>query len=166
MRPNCSVNPVTLQSLALSLLLLATWSPKDQPGVNSWPLAEQTTAARTPLTRDQLARIERTLKELALLSRRDPSYCEWLSGLSDARSIASEAALMDAHPGVRAALATGSLSSRAFVEIVFALVIAGMAHEGRRSGIVPQQPVPTPSNLAFYAANQDQIDRILALDPC
>ncbi|MBK6459149.1 MAG: hypothetical protein IPF87_24260 [Gemmatimonadetes bacterium] len=159
-----------VRSLVFALLagapVAAPLAAHAQGGVNSWPIAEQEAAVKTPLAVDRLAQLERAFTALAALAKRDPSFCTWLANTGDATSIAQEVATLNVHKGVRAALAGASMAPRDFVEVSLALAMAGMAHEARASGMRPPQPVPPAASVAFYAANQQRVDRVLELDPC
>ena len=153
--------------IGFTVVLLGAWSTgRAQSAVNSWPLAEQTAAANTPLTQERLARVERVVRALAALARREPSYCNWVGNSVQSTSLVAEASVMAAHQGVRTALAAGHLTAREFVEVSFSLLMAGMTYEAHRSGIPAPAPKPSPANVAFYASNHARIDRVFALDPC
>ncbi len=156
-----------LPTVGLALLVIAGGhAGQAQPGLNAWPPAEQAVAARTPLTIERLQRIERVVTALAALSKRDSGYCEWLKRVEHSTSVSEEAAMLMAHAGVRGALAAGPVAPREFVEGVFALLVAGMSHGARGSGVTAPGPVPPPANVGFFAANQTRIERVFALDPC
>lgn len=135
-----------------------------QANVNGWPPAEQQAAVRTPLSLDRLTRVERAIQALVALSKREPRYCEWVGG--EASSIGAEVAALATHKEIGSAIEKGPLTPREFIEVTFALVMAGMAVEAKRSGLAAPPPAPPAANLAFYAANQERVDRVLALDPC
>lgn len=156
--------PMRLWSAVAFVLV---WDPSPslaQAGVNAWPPAEQQAAVRTPLSLDRLTRVERAIQALVALSKREPRYCGWVGG--EESSIAAEVTALAAHKEIGSAIEKGPLTPREFIEMTFALVMAGMAVEAKRSGLTAPPPAPPAANMAFYAANQERVDRVLALDPC
>jgi hypothetical protein len=154
-------------SALISLLLTAPWHVSAAQGsMNGWPRSEQESAARIPLNVTVLDRVERAIRALDALARREPAYCRWVGNAAESSSIAAEAAGIGQHAGVRTALAAGSLTPREFVELSFALLMAGITHESRQNNIAAPSPTAPAANVTFFVANQARIERVLALDPC
>jgi hypothetical protein len=149
------------------LLLAAPWQEGSaQAAVNGWPRAEQESAARVPLSVAGLDRVERTLRALSALAAREPAYCRWAENAAESSSIGAEAAAIGQHAGVKSALAAGPLTPREFVELSFALLMAGITHESRQNNIAAPAPTAPAANVKFFVAHQARIERVLALDPC
>lgn len=154
-------------TILLSFYVVAPWQVSSaQASVNSWPRAEQESAARIALNVNGLDRFERAVRALATLAQREPAYCGWVAGAAESTSIAAEASAIARQASVTSALAVGSLTPREFVELTFALLITGITHESRQNHIAPPTPSAPAANVAFFIAHQARIERVMGLDPC
>jgi hypothetical protein len=112
------------------------------------------------LSMDKIRALDGVFKRLFAEAKSDASLRTAFNGSGDDKTLAQMVKMVEGNPKIVAAIKAGGLSAREFCVIPMGVMAAGGAYMIQTQYKKDASSLATAANIAFYAANKAEIEKI------